>query len=66
MPQLIAAEIPAAAPNAGREPCAALSRTSLVGPEDEEAGNERLAGASAGAGWHWTPPSLPTGSRAWW
>jgi pimeloyl-ACP methyl ester carboxylesterase len=31
------------------------------------AGPVWLAGASAGAGWHSTPPSLlPTGSRAWW
>ena len=31
------------------------------------AGPVWLAGASAGAGWHSTPPSLPpAGSRAWW
>ena len=31
------------------------------------AGPVWLAGASAGAGWHWTPPWLPlAGSRAWW
>ena len=31
------------------------------------AGPVWLAGASAGEGWHSTPPSLsPAGSRAWW
>ena len=31
------------------------------------AGPVWLVGASAGAGWRSTPPSLPlTGSRAWW